>query len=51
VPNYYLQRLPESIVFLAFVFKETSSVASKASVRKCRFDILNREHFKLSLDE
>jgi hypothetical protein len=53
MPAYYLQRLPEGIVCLTFVFKKTNSVASKASVKECLGLTLALDpgHFKLSLDE
>jgi hypothetical protein len=45
--------LPPGNVCLTFVFKETSSVASTASVKECLVLLLalDPEHLKLSLDE
>jgi hypothetical protein len=47
------QRFPAGNVCLTFVFKETSSVASTASVKECLVLLLalDPEHLKLSLDE
>jgi len=49
----YLHRLSQGIVCLTSVFKETNSVASKASVKEYSglTITLDPEHFKLSLDE
>jgi len=49
----HIQRLPKGTVFLTFVFKETSSVASTASVTECLVSLLalGPENLKLFLDE
>jgi hypothetical protein len=51
VPTH-VERLPKGIVFLTFVFKETSSVAFAESVTECLVLLLalGPEHLKLSLD-
>ena len=49
----HIQRFPEGTKFLAFVFKDTNSVVSAASVNECLTLLLalDPEHLKLSLDE
>ena len=48
-----IQPFPEGTEFLAFVFKETSSVVSATLVKECLtlLLVLDPEHLKLSLDE
>ena len=49
----HFQRLPEGVMFLTIVFKETNSVTSTASFNECLVLLLalDPEYLKLSLDE
>ena len=51
--SVHFQRLPEGAVVLTLVFKQTSSVASAASVSECLTLLLALDpgHLTLSLDE